>query len=517
MLSRPFHPILFALFPALSLYSLNTALVPVTDVPIPLLLIVGCTCVLWGFLSLILRSGSRGAIGASVGVVTFFSYGHIWNIIQRIPSLSGQLRLRSDLFTYWVMLFVVVVVLGCWKWKRLPAITSGMNVGGIILVGFPLVSILASWFTAWRGTPIAEISSHKTNLKVTDRPDIYYVILDGYGRTDSLKRVIGYDDDWFIKGLEDRGFYIAKEGRSNYCQTELSLSSSLNLDYLPDILPDMKPTWDDRKILDRLIDRNQVSNYLKKLGYRYEAITTGFPSVRPYSADLWNHTVEGMSYYAGVLFLEMPVSTSESFTGESQFVSRRQMIEKAFYDLATATSGGTQPRFIFRHILAPHPPFVFGPNGEPVHPPRKMGFTYVDGSDFFDNGGTAEQYKRGYADQATYISKRVLQTIDLIIKNSPKPPIIIFQGDHGSKLRLNQQFLEKTDVNECFPNLNALYVPPQIRANLYPGMSPVNSFRMIFNGLFQDNFERLPDRSYYSGWLTPFSFEDVTKRIKPAK
>jgi len=510
---RPFHPLLFALFPALSLYSLNTALVPASDVPFPLLLVLGSTCVVWAILSLVLRSVERGAAGASLAVVLCFAYGHIWNLTQQNPTLKRTFEVRSDMFWYWFPFLVIGVTLGCWKWKRFSAITGGLNVGGIILAGFPAVSIATSWFNAWRGTQILEASSHSLKLQVTNRPDIYYVILDGFGRTDSLKRVIGYDDSTFISGLQDRGFFVAEDGRSNYCQTELSLSSSLNLDYLPNLLPGMKKTWDDRQVLDHLIDKNQVSKYLKKIGYRYEAFTTGFPSVRPYSADLWVDSIRSLSFYSGVLLQELPSPAENDTVTISQFEDRRLMVEGALNNLAKSAPGGTQPRFIFAHILAPHPPFVFGPSGEPIRP-YKMGFSFVDGSDYFENGGSPKQYKTGYADQATYLTKRVLETIDQILKRSAKPPIIIFQGDHGSKLKLNQQLLEKTDVNECFPNLNALYVPPEVRSNLYPGMTPVNSFRMIFNGLFHDTFDRLPDKSYYSGWLTPFDFIDVTSRIK---
>src|SRR5690606_37053064 len=37
-------------------------------------------------------------------------------------------------------------------------------------------------------------------------PDIYYIILDAYGRQDSLQ-TLGYDNSTFIGELEDLGFY----------------------------------------------------------------------------------------------------------------------------------------------------------------------------------------------------------------------------------------------------------------------------------------------------------------------
>jgi len=514
-MQRPFHPILFGMYPVLALYSLNTALVPAGDVPVPLAVSLVGTCAFWAVLTLILRNPARAAAGASIAVVGFFAEGHLWDFVRQIHDSKKLFESQSDLFGTWLTIWIILVVLGCWKWKKPEHVTKGMNLAGILLAGIPLVSIFASWFSAWRGTDIKEVTSSASKLDVSTRPDIFYVILDGYGRSDALKRVIGFSNDWFVKGLEDRGFFVAKNGRSNYCETELSLASSLNLDYLPTLLPQLSPQWVDRAILDRLIDRNEVSKYLRKLGYRYEAMTTGFPAVHPKSADLWIQYSRGISLFAGVLMSDTPLPATNPLGYISQFESRRLMLQAAVQNMVKASNGGTEPRFIFVHILAPHPPFVFGPNGEPVH--QKMPYSIVDGSHFFQNGGTPEMYSGGYAGQAAYLSKLILSAVDQILKKSPKPPVIIIQGDHGSKLKLDQELLEKTDVNECFPNLNAYYVPAKVREKLYDGITPVNSFRLLFNGLFGDTLPKLPDRSYYSGWSSPFRFIEVTDRILPAK
>ena len=49
-----------------------------------------------------------------------------------------------------------------------------------------------------------------------ERPDIYYIILDGYARQDTLKEFYKYDNSAFMDGLAARGFYVAAESRSNY-------------------------------------------------------------------------------------------------------------------------------------------------------------------------------------------------------------------------------------------------------------------------------------------------------------
>ncbi len=310
-MNRPFHPILFALYPVLALYSVNTALIPVAEVGLPLVLVLALCAVVWGVLSLVLRSVSRAAVGTSIAIVGFFANGHLWDVLSQVKTIRNEFGDREGMFLTWLILWIVAVIFACWKWKRGEGVTRAMNVVGIVPAGFPAVSIGMSWFSAWRGTAVVEAVSNSAKLDTSVRPDIYYIILDGYGRSDALKRVIGFSNEWFVKDLENLGFFVAKDGRSNYCETELSLSSSLNLQYLSALLPKIGPNDDDRQALDALIDRNEVSKYLKRLGYKYVAMTTGFPSIHPASADIWLRDQSGVSLFSNELLTETPLPTDQ--------------------------------------------------------------------------------------------------------------------------------------------------------------------------------------------------------------
>src|SRR5689334_6734994 len=72
---RPFHPILFAAFPVVAIYSLNLSMVPLGDVWRPLVVSVGATASLWLVLGLALRSARKGALLSSVTLVLFASFG----------------------------------------------------------------------------------------------------------------------------------------------------------------------------------------------------------------------------------------------------------------------------------------------------------------------------------------------------------------------------------------------------------------------------------------------------------
>jgi hypothetical protein len=125
---------------------------------------------------------------------------------------------------------------------------------------------------------------------------------------------------------------------------------------------------------------------------------------------------------------------------------------------------------------------------------------------------TRPDYIRGYTEQLQYINKRTLQTVDTILAHSRRRPIIIIQGDHGSRMNLSWTSLEKTDVREPFSILNAYYVPESVRAHLYEGISPVNTFRILLTDVFGADLKPLPDRSFYSTGARPLEFTDVTAR-----
>ena len=62
--------------------------------------------------------------------------------------------------------------------------------------------------------------------------------------------------------------------------------------------------------------------------------------------------------------------------------------------------------------------------------------------------------------------------------------------------------------------LNAYYLSAYDKNELYESVTPVNSFRMIFNHLFDTGYDLLEDRSYFSDYELPYKFIDVTNALK---
>jgi hypothetical protein len=112
--------------------------------------------------------------------------------------------------------------------------------------------------------------------------------------------------------------------------------------------------------------------------------------------------------------------------------------------------------------------------------------------------------RQAYVREVDALNEVVLSTIDGILKNSRTTPIIIIQGDHGPASAMfeyqesiggSADYTEVPDnvVEERAGILNAYYGPDDFLAQLYPSISPVNSFRVVFNYLLEPDLEFEPD------------------------
>jgi hypothetical protein len=149
--------------------------------------------------------------------------------------------------------------------------------------------------------------------------------------------------------------------------------------------------------------------------------------------------------------------------------------------------------FVFVHLIIPHPPFVFGPNGEPVQ--YGYEFSYRDGNAY---DGSLEEYIQGYRDQVVYANRLLTSMIDELLSNSEVAPIIILQGDHGPRSHMVWARPHESDLRETFGILYACYFPEGRTSGLYPSVTPANSFRILFNTFFGTSFGLLPDVSYFN-------------------
>lgn len=508
------HPLLFAIFPVLFLFSHNVSQAAPIETLRPALISVCFASVLWLISSLAMRSARKAAILVSLFLLLFFSYGHLCAIAERRAltvagiAIGGRIILSLDIVLFGFAAYAVLKARG-----DVRTLTAAFNLAGAFLVALP--AAVAAYALLSSPGPRAPVQMPAAAVrKLHKRPDIYYIILDGYGRSDTLKSMYDYDNGEFLAYLRRKGFYVAENSKANYCQTLLSLASSLNLAYLDDLADRLGAESQDRRPLSAAVRSSYVSSFLRERGYVLAAFSSGYSGTEVRSADIYLSPPRVLTEFDNVLINTTPIPDIESRLIGSRFFPRlwsrwqydshRRRIRYIFQRLGRMTEIA-RPMFVFAHIVAPHPPFVFGAHEEPTEPEATFGFG--DGSHLRMQ---RSKYAAKYRAQVAFINEKMRQTIDRIISSSPEPPVVIIQADHGPGSMLDWEKPGATNFKERMSILNAYYLPDNADKKLYPEISPVNTFRMVFNHCFGTSYRLLKDESYFSTWTRPYKFIKVT-------
>jgi len=495
--SLPYYPLLLGCYPVVALLGFNISQVDPNVVWRPVLVLSLVTLAVMFLLKWLLRDWHRAALATTILILLFFTYGHLYSYLKTIE-MSGIILGRHRQM---LMVWLILAGLGMWwagrKTARPQAFTPVLNLLSIFLLIHPtFLSTVYIWKVVQARSVVASQASaaQDPDLPLGYKPDIYFIVLDAYGRTDVLSESWGIDNTSFLQLLESRGFYIAECSQSNYAHTILSITSTLNLNYLDALTGELNGNMEKNATLHALGQDNHVRKYLGSLGYDTVAFATNFPFTEWKDAEhFYSPPPLGMNDF------EILLARTSAWRVPMDMISRspeqrstdwyRQRTEYALRYLMEEVPALPGPKFVYAHLVIPHHPFVFGPNGEEVE------FTSYDILDYSDYGA-------GYGNQVAFIDGQIENLIWIILQESPNPPIIVIQGDHGPS--------PFGEVERRMRILNAYYFPDN-QGGLYPEITPVNSFRLILEKYYGQDFEPLEDVSRYSTYENPYEYQVVPK------
>ena len=538
----PLFPLLLPLYPVLFFYSRNTDQLQPRDLTVALVVVTAALALAWAAVSRPYRDAAKGGTLVAVVGFCFFSYGHATRVAYRLlagPGATGsQVALAETLvFT----LFLAAVALVAFVLARTGPLPKRLLVVGdvvtLVLVALPIMAIAGaalgpSTSISGRHGGAPGSSPDASVLPTADLPNIVYIIPDGYGRADVLQDLYGFDNSPFIERLESRGFRVPARSRSNYTRTVHSLASTLNMDYVQALLKAPPPASNEVRPLVELIESNRVVGFLRRRGYRVianpiasppaileGAESTGRVPVPP--ASLFAELV-AMSPLPTVLGMTSPLlaevegagldpraleraAWSGLIAGGSPDLLREATV--AALDGLGRVSDTQQPLFEIAYVLCPHPPFVFGPDGERTEALRVI---LSDGSHYYDDGGTREEYLRGYPGQLAYLNRLLEETIERLDASHTRPTVIIIQSDHGPGAFFDQEDPRKSDLHERLSSFLAVRLPGPDASGIAPDISAVNTFRVVLNAVFDAGLAPLPDHQYYAPYARPYELVPVT-------
>jgi hypothetical protein len=497
-----FHPFLFSIFPTLVLLGHNIKQVALIVAKRPLIFSVALTMFLYIMMYIFYRKAARAGLATSLALLWFFSYGHIYHTVKSIPVISQVIGHHRYLLVIYVILLIWGLLLIRKTSHDLKPVTQVLNVISLGLLVFPIIQIVEHTYKTTKledtGFGFFALEDRLVYPDEEDMPDIYYIILDTYTRADSMQEFYHFDNTPFLSALREIGFYVADCSRCNHCSTIESLSSSLNMDYMPQLREKLLKE-NKEEYASSLLKNSLVRYQLEQIGYKTVAFETWFvwstlddadiflsidrdpillQLINPFEEILMDNSV-GL-VFADIQKLLFRAYKRSIFEPVDQYQSPFQdYIIRQLYILDNLDRLETipGPKWIFAHILIPHPPRIFTPDGGIVNDP---GYFSLRGG--MPINGDYEI--KGYVNEVQFINNQILEIVTNIIEQSDPKPFIIIQGDTGGS------------GQTLFTILNAYYLMGEKNPSLYEHITPVNTFRLIFDSYFGSNYGLLPDLTY---------------------
>lgn len=364
--------------------------------------------------------------GAHTAALVAFDVVLIGVLVERFRNLRGQQRLRLlDTTTRWLRAFG-------------PAL--------IIVVG---VTVVAPG-QAQLAPPLADMTGQPAE---PGSPDIYLILLDGYPRADTLEKTYGFSNAPFLEALQEQGFKVAANSRSNYNLTLLTMVSMFAMEHIPDI-EGLAPTGnaaDQQRRLYAALHEPVALSILRDAGYRAQSIS--LPAGQP-ALQGPEELIEGglntfeMEQLAAVARFPALTDLLVDYLAD-QHRDRVRASLAALRRAAEAT--GPQPSFVYAHIMLPHTPFLFGPNGEE----RSLPACFPHDCQFFSSWEkwlALPDFRGAATDQIQFLNGQILGIVQRILASAETPPIIILLSDHGTRY-------DQDDRDEMMQNLFAAYTP----------------------------------------------------------
>jgi hypothetical protein len=498
-LELAFHPFLIFAYPFLFLVAHNPSEIPIGFVPktifIPFLLIAA---ILW-IVGRWMKSTQKAGLSLTIGILIY----HFFIFGKNIPYQAGVAAALTSLGLAGIWFIVKST------WAAIPKnATIALNLVSAVLIAWNAIDWTVQ-VTKGHGVAVSVREAQRGEFKLALSrkygyfPDIYYIVLDGYGRQDVLGNLYDFDNSEFVRYLRKKGFFVGDESKSNYAHTILSMASSLNFTYLDDVARKTSIDSVNWTPLASLIKENKIETLLTSIGYKTVYFHLGIYNFDDHSKDFYIKD--------STQFDDLEVAVERDM--DKRNINTRKKVLNVLDNLPRLKHI-EEPKFVYAHILSPHDPFVFGPDGEELNP--KGQFEWMQDPLWqFGPPISKADYIKGYAQQVSYLNKRLKVVIESLLENREKPPIIIIQGDHGPKSNFHWNDPDKTDVYERMGILNALFIPGS-DLSLKPDISPVNTFRIVLNEVFDGGIPMLPDLSYYSGYDSPYLMYNVTRKAEKA-
>ena len=358
------------------------------------------------------RLGATGWAAAAGGIV--------WALTL---SLGGPIVVRVGVATTLLGGFALAALIAVLMTRVAdrPSLRSPVIVLGFVFGIGPLGPLAVDVFDQ---TGAAELTAPTSSVTsdLTHRPDIYVVVVDGFVGLDGSRTVFGVDDPAWAAGLKREGFQVPASGWSSYPITIAAVPSLFDMDY-----PVPAGADGNRALISSLIDKlggdNRLVSILNANDYETTMIEAGWS---------WSHCGPGYDQCVPSGFFDEGTFrvVQRSIAGPwvvrqlgSAFTQGAKHAIESLLD-ETERSGGNEsgPRFVFGHVMAPHPPMFLNAECEVIYERGRAGVRIPS------TNTDLEQRKRFYLEQTECVTGFMIDFASRVDVDD----VVVFVADHGS-------------------------------------------------------------------------------------
>lgn len=466
------YPFLAALYPIIFLYAYNLTEVTFSQVLPYIGISVLSFLVVFIFFKLILKEVNKTSFITAFFFIWFFSYGFVFDFISRLFFIR-----QFILLIIWGGIFIGAFY-AVLKIKKtfFTKVVRPLTIAFALLILINLLEIVPYEYSRMTKENVQEnpvIAEDSTDLglkKYCDQNkcyDIYYIIMDEYAGFETIKSVFDYDNSDFYNFLKDNGFLVIEKTKAKSINTFENLSSNLNME-------DLNPA--DKMDSYKAIRDNKVSAYLKQRGYKTVVFNNSYlPDELESTAD-YNLMANKSNQVNSIMLVLINKTVLKPLVPYiqkwSETENRRLFILENLKNLDYIKS----PKFVYAHIICPHPPFQFDENGDFIE--EKNAYNWND--------------KKYYIGQYIFMTNEIKKVIESLQK---KDAIIILQSDHGVR---QNHFNELGEMHsypyipeKAYENILNTFYLPEFKDTIPQNLKAFDTFKVVFNSYFGDHFEIL--------------------------
>lgn len=472
-----------SIVPFLALMAQNYSLVDskflITVLPFFILNIIGLYII--SFLLHIRLSWDKSISLAILSLYLFYYFADIREALAHLFPLVDGIYKKALLFSVYILIYLIFsAIKGRLALLFLIFFTIFSIVSNTVILLFYEKEVPARSYNTFSENGMNGIGS---NIVFQEKPNVYVITVDGYGREDMLFKYLNYKND-LIPYLEQNGYTVIKNSHSNYPITFLSLASTFTSSYLFD--QGYHP-FGRAPLYEIIGGKNPISSIFQENGYLllhgegggHDVANCSNPHSICIKKSLFDLNSFGHNFIEkrispellGVILNKTPLYFLHNYFTSHIIVTIDQIIENLH---RIREEHPLKPIYLYAYTIPPHPPFIFNADCS-----LKRVFKNKT------NLGNSKD-KTGYLDNLQCTNKNIKNFVEYIKEKDPSA-IVVFFSDHGTDFSVDwvqdpEKWPEEV-VEERMSNFIAIKLPQKCRAYLPDDLSNINIFPYIFKCL----------------------------------